>query len=56
MRFYCALAVSATIRVILTKILNRSRIAVQWNGGLTDEHAYISVKECDYDQEYKNLP
>ena len=33
LRFYCALAVSATIRVILTKILNRSGIAVQWNGG-----------------------
>ena len=32
-RFYCALAVSATIRVILTKISNRSGIAVQWNGG-----------------------
>ena len=29
----CALAVSATIRVILTKISNRSGIAVQWNGG-----------------------
>ena len=34
-RFYYALAVSATIRVILTKISNRSGIAVQWNGGLT---------------------
>ena len=33
LRFYCALAVSATIRVILTKISNRSGIAVQWNGG-----------------------
>ena len=32
-RFYCALAVSATIRVILTKISNRSGIAVQWMGG-----------------------
>ena len=32
-RFYCALAVSATIRVIFTKNLNRSGIAVQWNGG-----------------------
>ena len=32
-RFYCALAVSATIRVILTKISNRSGIAIQWNGG-----------------------
>ena len=30
---YCALAVSATLRVILTKISNRSGIAVQWNGG-----------------------
>ena len=28
-----SLAVSATIRVILTKISNRSGIAVQWNGG-----------------------
>ena len=34
LRFYCALAVSATIRVILNKISNRSGIAVQWNGGL----------------------
>ena len=34
LRFYCALAVSVTIRVILTKISNRSGIAVQWNGGL----------------------
>ena len=33
LRFYCALAVSAMIRVILTKILNRGAIAVQWNGG-----------------------
>ena len=32
-RFYCALAVSATIYVILTNISNRSGIAVQWNGG-----------------------
>ena len=32
LRFYCALAVSATIHVILTKISNRSGIAVQWNG------------------------
>ena len=32
---YSALAASATIRVILTKISNRSGIAVQWNGGLT---------------------
>ena len=31
--FYCALAVSATIRDILTKISNRSGIAVQWNWG-----------------------
>ena len=34
LRFYCALAVSARIRVILNKISNRSGIAVQWNGGL----------------------
>ena len=33
MRFYSALAVSATIRVILTKISSRSGIAVLWNGG-----------------------
>ena len=33
LRFYCALAVSAPIRVILTKISNRSGITVQWNGG-----------------------
>ena len=32
LRFYCALVVSATIRVILTKISNHSGIAVQWNG------------------------
>ena len=37
LRFYCALAVSATIRVILTKISNLSGIAVQWNGGLKDK-------------------
>ena len=36
LRFYCALAFSVTIRVILTKISNRSGIAVQWNGGLTE--------------------
>ena len=29
-RFYYVLAVSTTIRVILTKISNRSGIAVQW--------------------------
>ena len=40
-RFYCALAVSATIHVILTKILNRSGIAVQWNEGFTD-YMYIA--------------
>ena len=33
LRLYCVLVVSATIRVILTKISNRSGIAVQWNGG-----------------------
>ena len=33
LRFCCAVAVSATIRVILTYISNRSEIAVQWNGG-----------------------
>ena len=37
LRFYCALAVSATIHVILTKISNRSGIAVQWNVGLTNQ-------------------
>ena len=36
-RFYCALAVSATIRIILTKIWNRSGIAVQWNVGFKVE-------------------
>ena len=30
---YCAFAVSAKIRVILTKILTRNGIAVQWNAG-----------------------
>ena len=34
LRFYYALAVSAAIRVILTKISNRSGSAVQWNGGV----------------------
>ena len=29
---YCTLAVFAMIRVVLTNILNRSGIAVQWNG------------------------
>ena len=33
-RFCCALGVSAAFRVILTKILNRSGNAVQWNGGI----------------------
>ena len=32
-RFYCALAVSATINVILTKISNRMGKSKQWNGG-----------------------
>ena len=35
-RFYCALAVSVTICVILTKISNRSGIAIQWNGDKSD--------------------
>ena len=35
LRFFCALAISVKIRVILTKISNRSGIAVQWNGGLS---------------------
>ena len=46
-RFYCALAVSATIRVISTKISNRSRIAVQWNGGgsvLQDESHHLNYQ------------
>ena len=34
LRFYCALVVSATIPVILTKISNGSGIAFQWNGGV----------------------
>ena len=33
LRFNCAPAVSVTFRDILTKISNRSGIAVQWNGG-----------------------
>ena len=37
LRSYCALAVSVTIRVILSKILNRSGIAVQCNGGFSYE-------------------
>ena len=41
LRFYCALAVSATIRVFLTKILNRSGIAVQWNGGLRNKCSFF---------------
>ena len=40
LRFYCALAVSATIRVILTKISNRSGIAVHWNC------CKLSIKGC----------
>ena len=43
MRFYCALAVSVTIRVILTKLSNRSGIAVQWNGGLRNEFNFWNV-------------
>ena len=42
LRFYCALVVSATIRVILTKISNRSGIAVQWNGGFNTFHMKYS--------------
>ena len=48
MLFYCALAVSATIRVILIKISNRSGIAVLWGGGgvgglVKKEMQYIAV-------------
>ena len=43
MRFYCALAVSATIRVILIKISNRSGIAVQWGVLVKKEEQYIAV-------------
>ena len=45
MRFYCALAVSATIRVILIKISNRtcSEIAVQWGVLGKKEERYIAV-------------
>ena len=39
LRFYCAHAISASIRVILTEISNRGGIAVQWNGGLTYRQA-----------------
>ena len=35
LRFYCALAVSAMIRVVLTKIMNRSGFAIQWKGGFS---------------------
>ena len=41
LRFYYALAISAAIRVTLTKISNRSGIAVQWNGGLKEEKSQI---------------
>ena len=45
LRFYCALAVFATIRVILTKISNRGGIAVQWNGGLSVSNPVDSLFE-----------
>ena len=41
LRFYCALAVSATIHVILIKISNRSGIAVQWNGGVLEITVFV---------------
>ena len=37
-RFYCDIGASVMIRVILTKISNRSGIAVQWNGGLRNKY------------------
>ena len=33
----CALGVSTSIRVFMTKISNRSGIATQWNGDLNDD-------------------
>ena len=46
LRVYWALAVSATIRVILTKISKRSGIAVQWNGG--GGGLVICLGKCHY--------
>ena len=43
LRFYCALAVSATIRVILTKISNRSGMAIQWIGGLRKKENWLHL-------------
>ena len=43
LRFYCAFAVSVTIRVILTKLSNRSGIAIQWNGGLRSISILLGV-------------
>ena len=43
-RFYYALVLSATICVVVTRILNCSGIAVQWNGGLSLAGRGILVK------------
>ena len=43
-RFYCSLAVSATFRVVLTKISYLCGIAVQWNGGLFKVGAVFASK------------
>ena len=48
LHFYCALAVSATIRVILTKISNHSGIAVQWNGGFRKYNFVTSLYAKHY--------
>ena len=57
LRFYCALAVSATIRVILTKISNLSGIAVQWNGGFSNVSVQSVARvhfEIGYSDRFKN--
>ena len=47
LRYYCALVVSVTTSVILTKISNRSGIAVQWNVGFSSSlSAYIQLSLC----------
>ena len=51
LRFCCALAVSATIRVVLTNISNRSGIAVQWNGGFIE----VNLSACMWAATRENL-
>ena len=46
LRFYCPLAVSATIRRIFDQISNRSGIAVQWNVCLTEGLKYATLLIC----------